>query len=152
MFVASNNAFSFISSVKCTPAYWKQFLYDVLAMVKYMGTPIHFLTLSCADLIWEELPYIINKLHNLGPNHEELKKISFKESCNLLNNKPVLVASDKKQEILTWRNTFVRQIKSYIDNNLSPGKVNVKDPIKDIFSQPLYIKEIINELDISKDD
>ena len=33
-FVASNNAFSFMSSVKGTPAYWNQFLYDVLAIVK----------------------------------------------------------------------------------------------------------------------
>ena len=33
-FVASDNAFSFMSSVKGTPAYWNQFLYDVLAMVK----------------------------------------------------------------------------------------------------------------------
>ena len=28
-FVARENAFSFISSVKETPAYWKQFSYDV---------------------------------------------------------------------------------------------------------------------------
>ena len=34
-FVAKDNAFSFMSSVKGTPAYWRQFLYnDVLAMVK----------------------------------------------------------------------------------------------------------------------
>ena len=30
-FVASDNPFSFMSSVKKTPAYWKHFLYDVLA-------------------------------------------------------------------------------------------------------------------------
>ena len=30
-FVASDNAFSFMSSVKRVPAYWKYFLYDVLA-------------------------------------------------------------------------------------------------------------------------
>ena len=35
-FFASDNAFSFMSSVKGTPAYWKQFLYDVLAMVKQL--------------------------------------------------------------------------------------------------------------------
>ena len=29
-FVASDNTFSFMSSVKGTPAYWKQLLYDVL--------------------------------------------------------------------------------------------------------------------------
>ena len=32
--VASDNPFSFMSSVKGTPAYCKQFFYDVLAMVK----------------------------------------------------------------------------------------------------------------------
>ena len=31
--VASGNAFSFISSVKVTPVYWKQFLFDVLVLV-----------------------------------------------------------------------------------------------------------------------
>ena len=30
-FVASDNPFSFMSSAKKTPAYWKHFLYDVLA-------------------------------------------------------------------------------------------------------------------------
>ena len=33
-FVASDNAFSFISSVKGISVNWKQFSYDVLAMVK----------------------------------------------------------------------------------------------------------------------
>ena len=47
-FVARNDAFSFMSSVKGTPAYWKQFSYDVLAMVKQLETSKYFLTLSCA--------------------------------------------------------------------------------------------------------
>ena len=41
-------------------------LLDVLAMVKQLGMPTYFMRLSCADLRWEELPYIINKLNNLG--------------------------------------------------------------------------------------
>ena len=49
-FVASKIVFSFMSSVKGTPAYWKQFLRDVLAMVKQLGIPTYFLTLSSADL------------------------------------------------------------------------------------------------------
>ena len=47
--LATDNAFSFMSSVKGTPAYWKQFLFEVLAMVKQLGIPTYFLTLSCAD-------------------------------------------------------------------------------------------------------
>ena len=33
-FVASDSTFSFMSSVKGTPTYWKKFLYNVLSMVK----------------------------------------------------------------------------------------------------------------------
>ena len=91
-FVASDNAFSFMSSVKGIPAYRKPFLHDVLAMVKQLGIPTYFLILSYADLRWEELPYIINKLNNLGLSDEKLKNLSYQERCNLLNNNPVLVA------------------------------------------------------------
>ena len=75
-----------MSSVKGTPAYWKQFLYDVLATVKQLGIPTYFLTLSCANLSSEELPYIINKLSNLGLSDEKFKNLSYQERCNLLNN------------------------------------------------------------------
>ena len=61
-------------------------------MIKQLGIPTYFLTLSSADLRWEELPYIINKLNNLGLSEEELKNLSYQERCNLLNNNPVLVA------------------------------------------------------------
>ena len=88
---ASDSPFSFMSSVKGTLAYWKQFLYDVSARVKQLGIPTYFLTLSCADLRREELPYIINKLNNLGLCEEELENSSYQERCNLLNNNPVFV-------------------------------------------------------------
>ena len=60
-------------SSKGTPAYWKQFLYDVLVMFKQSGIHLCFLTLSCAGLRWKELPYITSKLTNLGLSDEELK-------------------------------------------------------------------------------
>ena len=44
------------------------------------------------------------------------------------------------------------QVKSYIDNNLNPPKVNVIDPTKDNFTQLLSIKESLYGLQISKDD
>ena len=45
-------------------------------MVKQLGIPTYFLTLSCADLRWDQLPYIINKINNLGLTEEELKNLS----------------------------------------------------------------------------
>ena len=43
-------------------------------------------------------------------------------------------------------------MKNYIDNNLNLAKVNVIDPTKDNYTQPLCISEILDELEISKDD
>ena len=58
-FIAKDESFNFMNSVKGTPAYWKRFLFEVLAMVKQLGLPTFFVTLSCADLRWNELIAII---------------------------------------------------------------------------------------------
>lgn len=78
-----------MNSIKGTPAYLKHFLYDVLAMVKQLGLPTFFLTLSCADLRWDELVLIIGKLNNINVNPDELDYFS---RCNILNQNPVLTA------------------------------------------------------------
>ena len=48
-FIAKDEVFSFISSIKGTPAYWKKILRQVLAMVKQLRIATFFLPLSCAD-------------------------------------------------------------------------------------------------------
>ena len=50
-------------------------------------------------------------------------------------------SNDEKQKSLTWRNTLLRQVKSCININRNPTKVNVIDPTKDIFRQRLRIKK-----------
>ena len=49
-FIASNQGFTFMNGFKGIPAYWKKFLFNVLAMVKQLGYPASFMTLSSADL------------------------------------------------------------------------------------------------------
>ena len=70
-----------MTSFKETPAYLKQFLYDFLAMVKQLGIPTYFLTLSCADIRWQELSHIINKLNNMELSEEEIRNLSYQERC-----------------------------------------------------------------------
>ena len=50
-YVASN-MYHFVLWDPGTLTYLKQFLQDVLAMVKQLGIPTNFLTLSHADLSW----------------------------------------------------------------------------------------------------
>ena len=54
-FIANDEGYHFVNTIKGTPAYWKRFLYKVLAMVKQLGIPTFYMTLSCADLHWNEL-------------------------------------------------------------------------------------------------
>ena len=72
-FVAQDKAYGFMYSIRGTPAYWKKFLFEVLAMVKQLGIPTFFMTLSCADLRWNELVEIISKLNKLdfSDDHEK---------------------------------------------------------------------------------
>ena len=35
------------------------------------------------------------------------------------------LSNNESEKILIWRNTLLKQVKNYIDNNLNPAKVNV---------------------------
>ena len=60
--IVNDEVFHFINTIKYTPADWKRFLYEVLAMVKKLGIPTFFIKLSCADLHWNQLISITAKL------------------------------------------------------------------------------------------
>ena len=91
-FVAKDEAYNFMNTIKGTPAYWKRFLFEVLAMVKQLGLPTFFMTLSCADLRWDELVSIISKLNGLNLSEDEIKNLDYFKRCEILNNNPVLLA------------------------------------------------------------
>ena len=61
----------------------------------------------------------------------------FTEKAIIAKPLPSRFSNEEKQENLTGRNTLLSQVKSYVDNNLYPAKVNVIDPIKDNFTQQL---------------
>ena len=86
--LSNENAFHFMSSVKDTPAYWKQFLHEVLAMVKQLRIATYFLTSSYTDL----RNSLINKLSNLNLTDEEIWNLTYQQRTKLLNDIPVLVA------------------------------------------------------------
>ena len=74
--------------------------------------------MSFADLTWEELPYIINKLHNLGLSDVELKNLSYQERRNLLINNPVL---------LVWH--FQHKIEVFFKGNIVDGPLGKKNTL-----------------------
>jgi hypothetical protein len=53
--IRTDTAFKFLKNVCGSPAYWKIVLLDLLAMVRQLGMPTCFLTLSAADMQWPEV-------------------------------------------------------------------------------------------------
>ena len=91
-FIANDEAYHFMNSKKGTPANWKRFLYEVLAMVKQLRILTFFMTLSCADLHWNKLISIIAKLKGGNLQEEHINNMNFFERCTYLNMNPVLIA------------------------------------------------------------
>ena len=91
--IAKDEAFNLMNTLKGTPAYWKRFQLEVLAMIKQLGLPTFFITLSCADLRWHELIEIIYKL-NEGDilANDDIHSMNYFDNTKILNSNPVLLA------------------------------------------------------------
>ena len=61
-------------------------------MVKQLDLSAFFLTLSCADLGWNELVSIISKFEGSVLSQDKIQDLSYQDKCKLLNKNPVLVA------------------------------------------------------------
>ena len=72
-----DQGFHFMNQIRGTPAYWKKFQYEVLAIIKQLGCPTFFLTLSCAYSKQKEIPEIISKLSKLNLSKEYLESMNY---------------------------------------------------------------------------
>ena len=97
---ANEEAFIFMNTLKETPAYWKRFQLEVLAMIKQLGLATYFITLSCADLRWHELIEIIYKL-NEGDilTDEDIHSMNYFDKAKIANSNPVFLARHFKYRI-----------------------------------------------------
>ena len=91
-FVSDYQVFLFMYQIKWTSAYWKQFQGEFLAMVKQCRCPTFLLTLSFADLRWNEFVKIISKLNSLGLSLEDIEHLNYFGRCNILNSNAVVLA------------------------------------------------------------
>lgn len=90
--ISSDQCFMFMSCIKGTPAYWKKFQSEVLAMITQLGCPNFFLTLSCADLQWNELLSIIGKMNGNELSEQDIEHMTYFQRCDLLNKNPVFMS------------------------------------------------------------
>jgi len=90
--IKQDQAYQFLKNVRGTPPYWQKTVKDLMAMVKQIGSPHFFLTLSAADMQWSELLKILSKHKGIELTDEAIAAMSYDDKCNLLREDPVLSA------------------------------------------------------------
>lgn len=100
--VFHDQAYLFLRHVPGSPPYWQKFMYEVVAMVKQLGIPTWFMTLSCADLRWPELFQIISRTQGLNLTDTQVDALSYNERCSMLNLNPVVVAKHFQYRVETF--------------------------------------------------
>ena len=83
-------------------------MYDVLAMLRQLGIPTWFLTLSAADLHWPEIIMSIGQQYGRIFSQEDVKTMSWEEKCNWLRSNPVTAARQFQFRLDTFFQTFLR--------------------------------------------
>ena len=87
--IRSDEAYRVLQHDRCSPAYWS----CRMAMIRQLGIPTFFLTLSSAETRWNELLVILKKvLENKVISEEEASELDYREKCNLIRNDPVTCA------------------------------------------------------------
>ena len=84
--IANNEAFNFMNTLKGTPAYWKSL--EVFAMIKQLGLPTFFITLSRADLRCHELIGIAGDILT----DDVIHSMKYFDETKILKSNSVLLA------------------------------------------------------------
>ena len=100
--VCQDQAYLFLRQIPGTPPYWQKFMYEVVAMVKQLGIPTWFMTLSCADLRRPELFKIVARTQGSDITEDEIEALSYVERCQMLNANPVVTAKHFQHRVETF--------------------------------------------------
>ena len=106
--VRNDKAYAFLKSVRGSPAYYQRTFYDLLAMVRQLGTPTWFLTLTAADMKWPDLISVIARQHGVTYTDEEISRLSFDDKSNWIRRNPVTAARHFQYRLHTFFNDFLK--------------------------------------------
>jgi len=91
-YVRKDKAYSFMKNIRGSPPYYQRTFYDLLAMIRQLGTPTWFFTLSAADLKWPDMIQTIARQYGIRYTDEEVAALSFEEKSNWVKRNPVTAA------------------------------------------------------------
>jgi hypothetical protein len=101
-----DKAYRFMKNVHGSPPYYQRTFYDLLAMIRQLGTPTWFFTLSAADMKWPDMIQIIARQYGVNYTDEEVLALSFENKSNWLRCNPVTAARHFQYRLNTFFQDF----------------------------------------------
>ncbi len=102
-------------NLRGSAAYWSTAHSELVAMIRILGPPTWFLTLSCNDLNWKDMRIAL--LHADNRSHENPMNLRIDEVQRLIERYPVVVSRHFSRRV----NAFLKFIKA--DDKVLGGKV-----------------------------
>ena len=105
--IQRDKAYKLLKQVRGTPAYWQKVHYDVLAMIRQLGIPTWFLTLSAAEMKWPEVIQIIARQYGEILSDEAVSNMTWEEKTTWLKRNPVTAARHFQYRLDQFWKTFI---------------------------------------------
>ena len=106
--VQKDYGYRLLKEVRGTPAYWQKVHYEVLAMIRQLGIPTWFLTLSAADMKWPEVIQIIARQYGTSLTEEQVANLSWEQKCTWLRRNPVTAARHFQYRLELFWSDFLK--------------------------------------------
>lgn len=106
--IQKDAAYRFLKNVRGSPAYFQRVMYDVLAMIRQLGLPTWFLTLSAADMQWPDVIQTIAGQYGTSLTEETVNLMSFDEKSKWLKQNPVTAARHFQYRLNTFFQVFLK--------------------------------------------
>ena len=123
--IQTEQAYKFLKNIRGSPAYWQSELYDVLAMLRSLGIPTFFLTLSAADLHWPEMIQAVASQYGMCIPRDVITQMSVAEKSWVLRQNPV---------------TGVHKFHSRVDSFFSQYLLAPSNPLGEITDRVIKIE------------
>ena len=106
--IQKDHAYRLLKNVRGSPAYFQRVMYDVLGMIRQLGIPTWFFTLSAADMQWPDVIQTIARQYGTLLTDDDVKTMSFEEKSKWLRQTPVTAARHFQYRLNTFFQVFLK--------------------------------------------
>ena len=103
-----DKAYRFMKNIRGSPPYYQRTFYEMLAMIRQLGTPTWFFTLSAADMKWPDIIQTIARQYGEHFTDDEVAALSFDEKSKWIRRNPVTAARHFHYRLNTFFNDFLK--------------------------------------------